>query len=124
MQLVQALNLVLTLGISRDVNEKWLGPRVLALILHGVRQELAMLSPNAEALNQFAHDLRSSLTIAHLQLKRIARGSPGLSASERQELESLCANLDRTLLEAAAELTTFMNAARPATPDQSNDQSH
>jgi len=106
------------------VDENWLRSRALALILHGARQEAAMPFPDAEALNQFAHDLRTSLTIAHLQLKRIARGSPGLDASERQELQSMCANLERTLLEAAIALATFVNAASAATLDQSDDRSH
>jgi hypothetical protein len=80
-----------------------------------------MPSSNSDALDQLAHDLRTSLTIARLQLRLVKRGSPGLGDSERHALQTLCANLEATLLVAANHLTTFLDGALAVTPDQSDD---
>jgi hypothetical protein len=78
---------------------------------------------DSAALDQLAHDLRTSLTIARLQLRLVKRGTPGLSEAERHAFQTLCANLEATLLDAANHLTVFLDGAPAATLDQSADQS-
>ena len=80
-------------------------------------------SDSIGALDQLAHDLRTSLTIARLQLRLVKRGTPGLTEPERHAFETLCTNLEATLLDAANHLTVFLDGAPVVTPDRLADQS-